>query len=68
LTPSRQLEGITHCEMIPIMQAGMVDKRPRKSVGREVYIDQVHVAWMLWSHPREALRVYWAYWRRKNYK
>jgi len=68
LTPSRQLEGIRHCEMIPIMQAGMVDKCPRKPIGRSVYTDQVHVAWMLWTHPREALKVYWAFWRRKNYK
>ena len=68
LTPSRELEGSLHCEMIPIMQAGMVDKRPRKAVGRSVYTDQTHVAYMLWKQPREAVRVYWAFWRRKQYK
>jgi len=68
LTPSRQLEGLRHCELIPVMQAGMVDKRPRKAIGRSVYTDQVHVAWMLWKHPKEAVNIYWAFWRRKNYK
>jgi len=68
LTPSRELEGRLHCEMIPVLQAGMVDKRPRKHVGRSVFTDQVHVAWLLWKNPQEARKVYWAFWRRNYYK
>ncbi|CAK8985261.1 unnamed protein product [Durusdinium trenchii] len=68
LTPSRDLEGRKHCEMIPVMQAGMVDKRPRTPVGRHVYTDQVHVAWMLWKTPQEARKMYWLFWKRHAYK
>lgn len=68
LTPSRELEGKRLCELVPIMQAGMVDKRPRKAVGRSLKTTQNHVAYMLITHPRECLNVYWAYWRRKQYK
>ncbi|CAL1134684.1 unnamed protein product [Cladocopium goreaui] len=68
LTPSRDLEGRLHCEMVPVLQAGMVDKRPRKHVGRSVFTDQVHVAWLLWKNPQEARKVYWAFWRQRHYK
>jgi len=68
LTPSRELEGRRFCEMVPVLQAGMVDKRPRRAVGRSPYTDQSHVAWVLWKNPREAVNIYWAYWRRHQYK
>ena len=64
-----------------VTEAGMVDKRPRKSVGRSTFTDQVgykrlthigrteaHVAYMLWNRPREARKLYWAVWRRNLYK
>lgn len=68
LTPSRELEGRTFGEFIPIVQASMVDRRPRKAVGRLLKITQGHVSWQLWRHPREAVKLYWTYWQRKNYK
>jgi len=63
LTPSRELEGVNHCEVIPIVQAGMVDNRPRRALDRELRITQSHVAWLLWQHPREAVKGYLAYWQ-----
>lgn len=68
LTPSRELEGKPFCEHVPIVQAGMVDKRPRRAVGRFYRTTQSHISWLLWRNPREAVNVYWAYWRRKQYK
>jgi len=68
LTPSRDLEGDRNSEFIPIVQAGMVDKRPRRHLGRILRTTQSHVAWLLWKHPREAVKLYWAYRRRKDYK
>mmetsp|Transcript_89758 Transcript_89758/g.159573 ORF Transcript_89758/g.159573 Transcript_89758/m.159573 type:complete len:324 (-) Transcript_89758:22-993(-) len=68
LTPSRELEGKMLAEHVPIVQAGMVDKRPRRAVGRNEQTTKSHVSYLLWTHPREAVNVYWAYWRRKQYK
>lgn len=68
LTPSRELEGKRHGEVVPIMQAGMVDKRPRRALGRLLRTTQSHVTWMLWRHPKEAVQLYWAVWKRKEYK
>jgi len=68
LTPSRELEAFSNCEMIPIVQAGMVDDRPRRALGRTRKTSVNHVAWMLMKHPREAVQIYWAFWRRKQYK
>jgi len=68
LTPSREIEGKRFCEHVPIMQAGMVDKRPRRGIGRSIKTTQNHVAWQLWKKPLEAVKIYWAYWRRKHYK
>jgi len=68
LTPSRELEGKRCCEFVPIMQAGMVDKCSRRALGRLLRTTQGHVAWRLWRTPREAIQLYWAYWRRKEYK
>jgi len=68
LTPSRELEKERNCEFIPLMQAGMVDNRPRLAIGRALRTTQAHVAWRLWKQPREAVKLYWAFWRRKKYK
>jgi len=68
LTPSRELEGERNCEMIPIVQASMVDKCPRRALGRILRETQSHVSWLLWKHPREAVQLYWAFWKRKEYK
>lgn len=68
LTPSRELEGSPFCEMIPLLQAGMMDKRPRRAVGRPLKTTQAHVAWQFWKHPRECFNMYWAYWRRRKFK
>jgi len=68
LTPSRELEGARNCEMIPIIQAGMVDKLDRLALGRPLKTTQGHTAWQLWKHPREGINLYWAYWRRKDHR
>lgn len=67
LTPSRDLALVESGEVVPIMQAGMVDKRPREALGRSLKTTQGHVAWRLWRTPSEALRLYRLFWRRKNY-
>merc|ERR1711879_1124449 len=36
--------------------------------GRPIRTTQGHVCWQLWKHPFEAVHLYWAYWRRKDYK
>lgn len=68
LTPSRELEGFRNCEFIPILQASMVDGRPRAALGRSLQVDQAAVTTVLWKTPREALNLYWAFWQRKNKK
>jgi len=68
LTPSRDLEHRRNCEFIPIMQAGMIDKCGRRPLGRILRCTQGHVAWQMWNNPREAVKLYWAYWRRKEFK
>lgn len=68
LTPSRDLEGVTFGEVVPVMQASIVDKAKRRAMGRPLKTTTSHVAWMLWKHPREALRLYWAYWKRNEVK
>lgn len=68
LTPSRDLVLVEHGEVVPIMQAGVVDKRPRRAIGRAVRTSQSWVALWLWRNPREAVKLYWLYWRRKDYK
>eukprot|EP00933_Yihiella_yeosuensis_P039482 TRINITY_DN33528_c0_g1_i1.p1 TRINITY_DN33528_c0_g1~~TRINITY_DN33528_c0_g1_i1.p1 ORF type:complete len:332 (+),score=55.69 TRINITY_DN33528_c0_g1_i1:72-1067(+) len=67
LTPSRELEGKRLCEHVPLIQAGMVDKRPRRALDRSLKITQNHVSVLLWKNPREAVQIYWAYWKRKKY-
>lgn len=68
LTPSRDLHLVRNGEAVPMVQAGMVDKNPRRAVGRSVKTTQGHVAWRLWKNPREMMRLYWAFFKRKNYK
>jgi len=68
LTPSRELTTVEDGEVVPILQAGKVDKRPCSALGRSVKTTQGHVAWRLWRNPREVMRLYWVFWRRKNYK
>jgi hypothetical protein len=68
LTPSRELEGVLNAEFVPIVQAGMVDQRPRLAIDRPWRISQSHIAQQLWKHPREALNVYWSFWQRDQIK
>jgi hypothetical protein len=68
LTPSRDLAQAENGEAVPIMQAGMVDKRPRRALGRALKTTQGHVAWRLWRNPREVLRLLLVFWRRKQFK
>jgi len=68
LTPSRDLERARNSEFIPVAQAGMVDKCPRRALGRDLKITQSHVSWQLWKHPRECVKLYWAFWQRKRHK
>mmetsp|Transcript_100354 Transcript_100354/g.199087 ORF Transcript_100354/g.199087 Transcript_100354/m.199087 type:complete len:345 (+) Transcript_100354:99-1133(+) len=68
LTPSRELEQIQNGEMIPMMQASMVDKCKRRAVDRPVKTTQSHVAHLLWKFPRETIKLGWAYRRRKDHK
>eukprot|EP00929_Paragymnodinium_shiwhaense_P103063 TRINITY_DN66348_c0_g1_i1.p1 TRINITY_DN66348_c0_g1~~TRINITY_DN66348_c0_g1_i1.p1 ORF type:complete len:393 (+),score=80.19 TRINITY_DN66348_c0_g1_i1:56-1180(+) len=68
LTPSRDLEKNRNCEMIPVVQAGMVDKRPRRALDRDLKTTQSHVAWRLWRTPAEAFKLYWFMWRRHKLK
>lgn len=68
LTPSRDLESSRDCEFIPLIQAAMVDRRPRRALSRDIRFDQARVSWKLWQNPRETVNLYWAIWRRKSYK
>lgn len=68
ITPSRDLEGQRNCEMVPLVQAGMADKASRRALFRSVRTTQSRVTWALWKTPRECLTMYWAYWRRNQYK
>lgn len=68
LTPSRDLVLTENGEVVPIIQAGMVDKRPCQSLGRALKTTQGHVAWRLWRNPREAIKMYRLFWRRKEHK
>eukprot|EP00747_Dinoflagellata_sp_TGD_P163680 gnl/TRDRNA2_/TRDRNA2_182622_c0_seq1.p1 gnl/TRDRNA2_/TRDRNA2_182622_c0~~gnl/TRDRNA2_/TRDRNA2_182622_c0_seq1.p1 ORF type:complete len:349 (+),score=57.39 gnl/TRDRNA2_/TRDRNA2_182622_c0_seq1:73-1047(+) len=68
LTPSRDLEGEKLGEFVPVMQAGMADNRPRRALGRALRTSHARVAWQLWQRPREAVQIYWMFWRRKEYK
>lgn len=68
LTPSRDLALVENGEVVPIMQAGVVDKRPREALGRALKTTQGHVAWRLWRNPREAIRLYRAFWKRKGHE
>lgn len=68
LTPSRDLATVKDGEVVPIMQAGVVDKRPRHALGRSLKTTQGHVAWRLWRNPREAIRLYTLFWKRNQHK
>jgi len=68
LTPSRTLEGTRNCEFVPVMQAGQIDKCGRRALGRLLKTTQNHVAWQLFKHPRECIKLWWLFWRRKEYK
>jgi len=68
LTASRELERSRNGEMIPLMQASMVDKFKRRAVDRPLKTTQSHVAHLLWKFPRETVKLSWAYWRRKDHK
>jgi len=68
LTPSRDLEHERNAEMIPLIQAGMADKSPRRALSRTIRTTQGRVTWALWKTPRECLTMYWAYWKRKQFK
>jgi len=68
LTPSRQLETVENGEFVPIMQAGMVDKRPRLATDRDWRTTQSFIASQLWTHPREAFQIYWTFSKRNDVK
>lgn len=68
LTTSRELEGSFNCEMIPLVQATMVDKRPRKALDRPYKVLQAHVAYALAKNWREAIWINWGWWKRRQYK
>lgn len=68
LTPSRDLHLVRNGEVVPMVQAGLVDKNPRRAIGRSIKTTQGHVAWRLWRNPREMIRIYWTFWKRKGHK
>lgn len=60
LTPCRELESERNCEFISFVQAGVLDQRPRRALGRSLRTTQHHVAFQLWGNSREAIKV-WRY-------
>lgn len=68
LTPSRNLESHLNCEFIPIVQAGMIDKRPLHAVDRSHAITQGRVSSYLWKNWHEIPNLFPAIWRRKEFK
>jgi len=68
LTASRELEAVRNGEMIPLMQASMVDKFKRRAIDRPLKTTQSHIAHLLWKFPRETIKLGWAYWHRKDHK
>jgi len=68
LTPSRELEGKRVCEFIPLIQASMVDENPRMALGRSLRSTQGQFSMALFKYPRETVKLYRLFWRRKQYK
>jgi hypothetical protein len=68
LTPSRELVAVRNGEFVPMVQAAMVDKRPRQALARPLRTTQGHVAWRLWKNPSECLRLFKLVRRRKEFK
>lgn len=67
LTAHRELEKAMNAEFVPLVQATMVDRRPRRAFGRSLRTDQNHTALAL-AETGEAVKMYWAFWKRKEYK
>mmetsp|Transcript_58374 Transcript_58374/g.107757 ORF Transcript_58374/g.107757 Transcript_58374/m.107757 type:complete len:319 (+) Transcript_58374:115-1071(+) len=68
LTSSRKLEAEVYGEMIPLLQASMLDSRPRFALDRPKRITAERLALELSKLPREGARVYWAWFKRNTHK
>jgi len=67
LTPSRELENKVHGEFVPLVQAGIIDERPRTAVARDNSLRSNRTCWELLMRPREAVHAYWALWQWKKH-